>query len=823
MGSALSFGAWVRQRRREQEWTQEALAAQVGCSPALIRKIEAGERRPSHQVAELLVERLAAAPDETETMLRLARQDVRGPEDAGAAPAAPEPEPVPAPPPSNLPTVLTPLLGRAPEVAAVRAYLTGPEVRLLTLTGPPGIGKTRLSLEVAADVGDHFPDGVFFVGLAPISDPALVGATVAQTLGIQEPGSRQLQANLVQYLRDKRLLLLLDNFEQVIGAASVVTDLLAACARLTVLVTSREALHVRGERVWPVPPLLVPDLHDLPDPPRLAQVPAVALFVERAQAVQPYFALTAENAATVATICARLDGLPLALELAAARINLFTPAALLARLERRLALLTTGPRDLPARQQTMRGAIAWSYDLLTPTEQALFRRLGVFVGGATLAAAETVCGDLSVPVAELDTLADAVQAGTSPPKSTMENPTLDVLEGLASLVDKSLLGQEVRPDGTSEFTMLETIRAYALEQLTAHGADEALRERHARFFLALAEEAEVALRGPDQLLWLDRLEQEHDNLRAALEWAKIPNHPAAAEIGLRLVAALWRFWWRRGHIGEGRERLAAALAVAERGEAPPLARARALYGAAYMAFVQGEYDVVQPLFAESLVISRAAGDLDAQATALNGLGHAAYQHRDYDTAQAFHEQGLALRRTLHDALGISIALNNLGLVATSRGDYTLARAHMEESLALSRQLGDRWGVATTLNNLALVARGQEDYVAACTLIAESLAIRRELGDKYGIAFCLAGLAAVIGALGVGPLGAARAARLFGATTALLDARHAQLETVYRDEYERTLASVQAALDPATFAAAWEEGRAMSWQQAVTYAFGDPAE
>jgi predicted ATPase/DNA-binding XRE family transcriptional regulator len=821
MGNALSFGAWVRQRRREQEWTQEALAVQVGCSPALIRKIEAGERRPSRQVAELLVERLAAAPDEAATMLRLARQDLRGPEVAGVAPAPPEPDPVPAPPPTNLPTMLTPLLGRAPEVAAVRAYLAGPEVRLLTLTGPPGIGKTRLSLEVAGDLRDHFPDGVFFVGLAPISDPALVGATVAQTLGIQEAGSRRLQANLVQYLRDKRLLLVLDNFEQVLGASVVVTDLLAACPLLTVLVTSREALHVRGERVWPVPPLLVPNLHHLPDPPRLAQVPAVALFVERAQAVQPDFALTAENAATVATICTRLDGLPLALELAAARINLFTPAALLARLERRLALLTTGPRDLPARQQTMRGAIAWSYDLLTPAEQTLFRRLGVFVGGATLAAAEAVCGEAGVPLLDPGA-ADAGQAASAP-RPDLPPLELDVLEGLASLLDKSLLGQEVRPDGTSEFTMLETIRAYALEQLTEKGVEEAVRERHARYFLALAEQAELELRGPDQRLWLDRLEQEHDNLRAALEWAKIPDHPAAVEIGLRLVAALWRFWWRRGHIGEGRERLAAALAVADRRHAPALARARAVYGAAYMAFVQGDYDVVQPLFEESLAISRAAGDLAAQATALNGLGHAAYQQRDYDTAQAYHEQSLALQRTLQDPVGIAIALNNLGLVATSRGDYTLARAQMEESLALSRQLGDRWGIATTLNNLALAARGQEDYVAACALIAESLAIRHELGDKYGIAFCGAGLAAVLGARGGGPLGAARAARLFGATTALLDAMHAQLETVYRDEYERTLASVQAALDPATFAAAWEEGRAMSWQQAVTYAFGDPAE
>jgi tetratricopeptide (TPR) repeat protein len=350
-----------------------------------------------------------------------------------------------------------------------------------------------------------------------------------------------------------------------------------------------------------------------------------------------------------------------------------------------------------------------------------------------------------------------------------------------------------------------------------------VRERHGRFFLALVEQAEPELRGPEQRLWLDRLEQEHDNLRAALEWAKAPDQPGAAEVGLRLVAVLWRFWWRRGHIGEGRERLAAALAVAEREPAPVLARARAVYGAAYMAFVQGDYDVVQPLFAESLAMSRAAGNLAAQATALNGLGHAAYQQRDYDTAQAFHEESLALQRALKDPVGIAIALNNLGLVATSRGDYVLARAQLEESLALSRQMGDRWGIATTLNNLALAARGQQDYVAACALIAESLAIRRELGDKYGIAFCLAGLAAVIAALGVGPLGAARATRLFGATDALLEAMHARLETVYRDEYERTLATVRAALDPATFAAAWEEGWAMTWQQAVTYAFGDPAE
>jgi predicted ATPase len=615
---------------------------------------------------------------------------------------------------------------------------------------------------------------------------------------MQEAGGQSLQASLVQYLRDRRVLLLLDNFEQVVAAAPVVTDLLAACPLLTVLVTSREALHVRSERVWPVPPLVVPDLADLPDPEALAQVPAVALFVERAQAVQPDYALTTENAPLVAAISTRLDGLPLALELAAARINLFTPAALFARLDRRLALLTTGPRDLPARQQTLRGAIAWSYDLLDAGEQALFRRLGVFVGGATLAAAEAVCdrGDTGVP---------------------------DVLEGLGSLLYKCLLGQEVLAVGTSYFTMLETIRAYALEQLAASGEEADLRERHARFFLALAEQAEPELRGADQRLWLDRLEREHDNLRAALEWARAASSGdspgKAPEIGLRLVAALWRFWWRRGHIGEGRERLAAALAA----RAPTPALARALYGAGYMAFVQGDYAAVGPLFEESLAISRAAGDRAAQATALNGLGHAASHIRDYAAAQAFFGEGLALQHELKDPGGVATALNNLGLIATSRRDYALARAQMEESLALSRQLGDLWGVATALNNLALVARGQQDYVAACALIAESLAIRRELGDKYGIAFCLAGLAAVIGALGVGPLGGARAARLFGAIEALLETMHARLETVYRDEFEQTVAAVQAAIAPEAFAAAWAEGRAMTWQQAVTYAFGDLAE
>src|SRR5215213_7952186 len=448
MDLETSFGRWLRQRRRALDLTQQDLARQVGCAIITIQKLEADERRPSRQLAERLADKLMVAPDDRAALMLLARGEPYL--DPRAAEAPEQPRPVPPQPRGNLPVPLTRLIGRKQDLAAVRNTLLRSETRLLTLIGPPGIGKTRLSLAVAHEVQAAFADGASFVALAPLSDPSLVIATTALALGIKENAGQSLLQTLKAALYSKRLLLVLDNFEQVLEAAPLVVELLEACPGLKALITSRAALHVRGERLYALPVLLLPDLTQLPTTGALARTPAIALFVERAQAVRPDFRLTAQNAQTVAEICVRLDGLPLAIELAAARIGLLSPEALLVRLEQRLAVLTDGARDLPPRHRTLRAAIGWSYELLDASEQALFRRLGVFVGGCALEVAEAVCnaeGDLP----------------------------WTVVDGLAALLDKSLLRLETGVDGEPRFVMLETIRAYALERLAASGEERAIR------------------------------------------------------------------------------------------------------------------------------------------------------------------------------------------------------------------------------------------------------------------------------------------------------------------------------------------------------------
>jgi predicted ATPase len=465
---------------------------------------------------------------------------------------------------TNLPAQPTPLIGREREVADVTALLRRGDVRLVTLTGPGGTGKTRLGFQIAAELLDDFAEGTYFVDLAPISDPDLVASVIAQTLGARETGGRPLVELLNTYLREKHLLLLLDNFEQVLSAAPLVAGLLAAAPRLKVLVTSREVLHLRSEKEFPVPPLELPDPQHPKEIETLSQYAAVQLFIARALDVKPDFAVTNQNAPALAEVCARLDGLPLALELAAARIKLFSPEALLARLNSRLAVLTGGPRDLPERQQTLRNTIEWSYNLLDAGEQTLFRRLSIFVGGCTGDAVEAVCnpdGDLP----------------------------LEVIDRLAALLDKSLLKQLEGSDGAPRFMMLETIREYALERLAASGETEVLRRRHAECFLALAETAEPQFHGSDQRLWLDRIEIEHDNLRAALAWSlegqratpQSPDDQLRSALGLRLAAALWQFWDRRGYAPEGRRWLERTLA-ADRGTATP-GRLKALVVASMLA------------------------------------------------------------------------------------------------------------------------------------------------------------------------------------------------------------------------------------------------
>ncbi len=567
---------------------------------------------------------------------------------------------------NNLPIQTTPFIGREQEVATLCGLLRRPEVRLVTLSGPGGVGKTRLALHVAAEMVDQFADGVFLVPLAHLSDPERVVPAIARKLAIREVGDQPHIELLKNALKDKEMLLVLDNFEQVTAAAVQLAEVLATCPNITMLVTSREVLHLQAEHECVVTPLSLPDLESLPDLIALSQYEAVALFIERAQAVKPDFAVTNANAPAVAAICACLDGLPLAIELAAARVKYFPPQTLLTRLEQGLSVLSGGARDLPARQQTLRGAMAWSYDLLSPREQQLFRRLSVFVNGCTLDASEEVC-----------TAAGPLEG--------------DLLEGLMSLFDKSLLRQIEETEGEPRFWMLQTLREFGLEVLAASGEIEATRQAHAVYYLRLAEEAEPQLKSAQQSAWLARLQVEHVNLRAALRWLR---EQGAKEMMLRLSGALGYFWELDGHWSEGRAFLEQALAVSE-GVAPAV-RAKTLNAASMLIGQQG----------------------------------------DHQQAMALGEQSLALYRQLDDTPGIAGSLYNLGTLAWVRGNVAIARSLLDEALALFRKLDDPWGARDTLQLLATIAVDWGEYSKACPLLDEALALSREAKDKRGIASTL---------------------------------------------------------------------------------------
>ncbi len=728
-------------------------------------------------------------------------------------------------PPNNLPIQVTSLIGRESELVEIKRLLQ--TTHLLTLTGVAGSGKTRLALQVAAESINQFRDGVFFVALAPITEPSLVASTLAQALGVAESAGRSIHDSLKEYLQARHLLLVLDNFEQVISATPLLVELLAACRQLTLLVTSREGLRVRGEREYPVPPLALPNLTELPPLESVSQYPAIELFIQRAQAIKPDFHLTNETAPAVAEICYRLEGLPLAIELAAARIKLLPPRALLARLEHRLEVLTGGARDLPARQQTLRNAIAWSYDLLDENGQQFFRRLSVFVGGCTVDAAVAVAQDRG--------------EGERGPDS--------VLDQLSSLLDKSLLREVEGANGEARFVMLELLREFGGEQLEASGEPEMIRHRHANFFLALAE---ASLDGAEQVQSMNRLEQEHDNLRAALEWGR--RAEGAGELCLRLASALGLFWEVRGYFSEGRQRLSAVLAM-QAAQGRTAARAQLLARAAELAFRQSDYPATLALAGESLAICREVGDKRGIASALIKLGNAATEAGDYATAQRFLEEALTIWRELGDKHGTARALINLGWAALRPGDYQLASARLEEALALSRELGDtrgigfalsglgevamrqgayaratrlveeslelrrqignKWGVGVSLGTLGWVALRERDWNRAVARLGESLDVRREIGDKSGSAWCLERLAEMAMAQGQ----AEKAVRVFGAATALRASIGSVMDPVDQPESASELAALRARLGEERFAAAWAEGRSLTMDQAIEYALG----
>jgi non-specific serine/threonine protein kinase len=662
---------------------------------------------------------------------------------------------------------------------------------LVTLTGPGGTGKTRLALQIAADLLDDYADGVFFVSLAPISDPELVTSTIAQVLDVTEGTGEPVVERLKTKLRDTKILLVLDNFEQIVEAAPLISTLLAAAPRLKVLVTSRSGLHLRGEHEFPVPPLGLPPTgapggEPLPPIDRLTQYEAVRLFIERAVAVRPDFAITNDNAPAVAEICHRLDGLPLAIELAAARTRILAPQAMLAKLESRLKLLTGGARDLPARQQTLRGTIDWSYDLLDEGEKALFRRLAVFNGGRSLEAVEAVCnadGDLPV----------------------------DVLDGLEALVDKSLLQQQEGVGGEPRFWMLVTIREYALEQLEQSGEAEKLRQQHAAYFVKFAEDAEPQLTGGEQTIWLARLEEEHDNLRAALGWST--SDRGGREIALRLSSSLWRFWARRGHYREGRMWIERILATGSRQDTSPALRAKGSYVAGLMARYQGDNEKAAGFYGEALALYRELGDLQGMAWSLNDLGTLAIEEGNLERVGTLWEESLRLKKALGDKRDIALTMGNLAELERWKGNDQQATSLLEEALEIQRELGDTYGMAMACNNLGYVMHNLGDYERAAFYFGQSLMLNRELGDKVHIAGCLAGLAWVAAAKGH----PAAAARLLGTVEPMLEILGAVLDPSDRLPYDQNLRAVRAQLDDASWEAEQAAGRAMTLEQAVAYA------
>jgi len=597
--------------------------------------------------------------------------------------------------PNNLPFQPTPFIGREKEVAALGQLLCREDVRLVTLTGPGGTGKTRLALQVAAELSDLFADGISFVDLVPISDPALVIAAIAQSLGIREVGGQPLLERLKDELQRKQMLLLLDNFEQVVSAAVQVADLLATCPQLKVIVTSRVVLHVQAEQEFFVPSLSLPDPNHVPDLAALSQYEAVALFIRRAQSVWPGFQVTNANAPAVAEICVRLDGLPLAIELAAARMKLLSPEALLARLHQPLHVLTSGPRDVVARQQTLCNTIKWSYQLLNAQEQQLFRRLSVFVGGCTLEAIEAL-------------------------STSLGGAAESVLDTLASLADKSLLQRmEQQERQEPRFAMLETIREYALENLATGGETEAVRRAHAAYFVRLAEKAEQGMAGPQQAVQLERLEQAEEGKAMAL----------------RLGGALYSFWFVRAYFSEGRDFLERALSRGDEVAAP--VRAKALYAASQLNDALGSLDQAEEFYEQSLELYRELGDIRGIASCLHLLADIAWGRANLALARSEGEESLLLFRELDDKRSVAYLLYHLGSLAVEQGEYARGRDLLTESLMINRELGDTRIIALSLFNLALLYRLSGGNLAqANTWLDESFALSRELGDKESIANCL---------------------------------------------------------------------------------------
>ena len=734
-----------------------------------------------------------------------------------------------------LPVPRSRLIDREQECAQAQALLEHEDVGLVTLTGPGGVGKTRVAVQVAADLAPRFADGIAFISLAALKDPTLVVPAMARALGVSQTGDSSLEERLLAYLESRDMLLVLDNVEQLVSAAPLAARALEVARRLKLLVTSREPLRVRDEQIVPVPPLALPDPAYRLDLAHLVQIPAVALFVARAREARPDFALTTENAATIVEICQRLDGLPLALELAAARLSLLSPAALLARLERRLPLLTRGARDLPERQQTLRNTLAWSYDLLNEGEQQLFRRLSVFAGGFTLEAVQAVC------------VFEAFEEEV--PEQTDDGSTLDQL---SQLLEKSLVQAQQGTGGEPRFSMLEKIREYATEQLEASGEEATMQERHAHYFLRLSEETEPHLSRSGWESWLEGLSREDANLSAALAWSKA--NEDAVETGLRLAGALYYYWFLRGYLHEGRTWLEGMLARTESSERSA-ARGKALLGAGWLAWAEGDYEAAslraeqslstvrevgdkrligraealvgfvrvsqgnsaaaRPLLEESRTLFKDQGDGWNEAFTLYHLGGVAYLSGDAAAARADFEESVRLFRQFGDVLYATLVLSALQVMASTQGDEELARSLDQQLQPLMQQARNRGAVGMiliTIGDMWLHRLGDEQQ--AETLYREVLSLWQDLPgmeQRIGIIKALAGLAEVAAP----QRQAERAGRLFGAAARMLPSA-----SLYREDVNRRVAVARAHLDAATFEAGWAAGQVMTQEQAVTDALQD---
>ncbi len=791
MADQDAFGAWLRRQRKTQDLSREALARRAHCSASALRRMEAGELRPSPELALSLANALNVPPAEHEAFVRFARGD------AAAYPAAAL---VPTLPPTiHLPAPLTSLVGRKQEVTAVTDLLHEDGVRLLTLSGPPGVGKTRLSIAAANRLAESglFPDGIYFVPLAPISEPPLVVTAVAQALGVREiPGSGQpLYATLKTFLSSKRLLLVLDNFEQVTDAAPFVTDWLAAAAGLKVLVTSRELLHLYGEYEFPVPPLPLPDVNNLPETPVTAfygRYAAIQLFKERARAARLEFQLTPENMADVAHICAWLDGLPLAIEMAAAQTRWLPPHQILEQLRNRLAALTSGPRDLSPRQQSLSGAIEWSYTLLGAGQRWLFDTLGVFVGGCDLEAVTAVTSQLA------------------PAEVFPDNPT--IRSTLQLLVEKSLLLYEVTAVGDVRFEMLASLHEYARQQLQASGRLEATRQAHAHHYRQLAQTGSTRLaQGGDQAAWMKRLEQEHNNLRAALTWAT--ETPTRAPFAMQLAQAVTDFWDTRGYIQEGRQWLETVLAL---DNTPSEIRGHLLNDAGWLARLQGDLEAARTLQGQALAIQETIGDEVGMSRSLENLAILASSQGQLVGASALLERSLTIRRRLGDPTKLLTTLNNLAIVAWQLKEYGRAEALYHEVELISREMHNTRMLSRGLHGRGTVQLSLGDYAGALASFQEAVQIRQELGDQPGLANSLGGAAEAFQHLG-DPV---TAVRLIAAAYKLQQHIGKVSAPAAQAEAEENLALLRAQLGEAAFTQAWAEGELLSAATAVEIVIRD---